>query len=126
MGDSSSASYDFLAMTGMAADPVAAARIKRTGLGIIAPNLGLQAMASLLSSVHSGASLMNHHLVSAVPVDWAQILRNAGSAVPFFLQDFAQPASQAVGQPTPSHRGIRSGKKPKKPRITKVMYNHLE
>ena len=94
---------------GMAADPVAAARIKRTGLGIIHPSIGIQAMAALLGAMHSNAALMTHSLISAVPVDWQHIFKNRTATVPFFLHDFAQ-QSQPVITPakTPqAHKRVR-------------------
>lgn len=76
-------------VVGMAADPLAAARIKRTGLGIISPSIGLQAMSALLSQSHSAHELSLSSLFSAVPVDWEKILGSSEAQAPFFLQDFA-------------------------------------
>ena len=42
----------------MAADPTAAARIKRTGLGIIPPPLGMSALATMLRVVAAGELLI--------------------------------------------------------------------
>ena len=72
---------------GMAADPVAAARIRRTGLGVIPPSMGLAAMASLLAATNT-ASLAISSCIAAVPVDWERLLGKTGESVPFFLQEF--------------------------------------
>ena len=85
----------------MAADPVAAARIRRTGLGIIPPSLGISALAAMLRVVSSGGSLLPSRLAAAVPVDWQRLLSGAkDSASLAFFADFAP----AVARESPAAR----------------------
>lgn len=77
----------------MAADPVAAARIKRTGLGIIPPPLGISALAAMLRVVACGSTMLPARLVAAVPVDWQRLLAGAKDTASLsFFSDFVPPA----------------------------------
>ena len=106
---------------GMAADPVAAARIKRTGLGIIPPALGISAMAAVLRVVSSGGSLLPARLAAAVPVDWQHLLGAASDTASLaFFDDFlpAKPPPLAPLVPHQRHR---------KPQKAKALVNcHVE
>lgn len=88
----------------MAADVATQDRIKRTGLGVLPPATGLQALAALLASVsqpHPRAQTL-----ASVPVDWALLL-NVGRAVPFFFTDVmeTQGGAQAVGRKRQTNAG---------------------
>lgn len=72
----------------MAADPVAAARIRRTGLGVIPPAQGLAAMSSFLAAASVPGLFASASVAAAVPVDWERLLGSAPT-VPFFFEDFA-------------------------------------
>lgn len=96
-------------LAGMAADPTAAARIRRTGLGIIPPSLGISALASMLRVVASGSTLISGRLAAAVPVDWQRLLGGAkdSSSLAFF-SDFA-PAVVQEGPVAQAKRQQRIG-----------------
>lgn len=81
-------SYVLPMLSGMAADPVAAARIKRSGLGIIPPALGLAAMSMFLAAATFPALRLSVRVAAAVPVDWNRLLESAGDAVPHFFGEF--------------------------------------
>ncbi len=58
---------------GMAASEVVMKRVKRTGVGIIQPDLGLDALASILAT-----GLQPHALtdkIAVVPFDWEVMLK---------------------------------------------------
>jgi hypothetical protein len=78
----------------MAADLATQERIKRTGLGVLPPATGLQALAALIASgtrPHPRAQTL-----ASVPVNWATLL-NVGRSVPFFFTDVVEtPGGGAV------------------------------
>lgn len=67
----------------MAADAATLARVKRAGLGVLAPASGLQVLAAVLAGSARGSPTT----FVAVPVSWDTLLR--GKQPPFFFSDFA-------------------------------------
>lgn len=93
-------------LAGMANDSATLARLKRSGLGVLAPPSGLQALAAVLaSSVAGGASTF-----AAAPVFWDVLLRR--KQPPFFFSEFApappDAAARAHGQARTSLRVVPS------------------
>ena len=100
---------------GMAADEAVAQRAARTGLGLIAPAPGLDALRSLLLSRSRGSGggaplglTPAASPLAAVPVNWSVLLRaGRGAAPPFFFGDVApeqqqQPAAPAAVAAAPA------------------------
>jgi hypothetical protein len=77
--------------TGMANDASTVARVKRSGLGLLAPASGMQALAALLVASTTTAA----QTFAAAPVHWSVLLR--GKQAPFFFSEFA-PEPEALGQ----------------------------
>ncbi len=79
---------------GMANDAATLARIKRSGLGALAPASGLQALSAVLSSSAGGGV----STFAAAPVFWDTLLR--GKQAPPFFSEFAPALLEAVAKPS--------------------------
>lgn len=103
---------DVHACAGMAADEAIAARVKRTGLGLITPATGLSALAMILSSTADPAAECCA-VLAAVPFAWPTLLKpHPGHIIPSFFAEFqAGVAPQTVMNPAPSDRFRQRGKK---------------
>ena len=85
---------------GMAADAATLARVRRSGMGALAPEVGMQALAAVL---HSAARPGVHAPPStfvAAPVYWGVLLR--GKPAPPFFAEFAPAAVVASGSVLPA------------------------
>lgn len=76
---------------GMANDAATLARVQRSGMGVLQPAMGMQALAALLGA-------RSPAVFSAAPVHWVVLLRSAKPPPPFFA-DFAPAAQTARALP---------------------------
>ena len=77
----------------MANDAATLARVKRSGLGVLAPASGLQALSAVLaSSIGGGPSIF-----AAAPVFWNVLLR--GKPAPPFFSEFGPALLEAAAGP---------------------------
>lgn len=79
----------------MAARPLVEWRAKRTGLGLLSPESGLDALYSILDSFNPIA------LIAVVPVAWQVLLRASRGRIPEF---FAEMTGGMDGQMLPTSR----------------------
>ena len=90
----------------MANDVATLARVKRSGLGVLAPAPGLQALAAVLAASAAGGV----STFAAAPVFWDVLLR--GKQPPFFFSEFApaplDAAAKAHGQARASRHAVSS------------------
>ena len=85
-------------VAGMAKDAATLARVKRSGLGVLAPASGLQALSAVMaSSAGGGVSTF-----AAAPVFWKILLRGGKQAPPFF-SEFDPARLEATAKP---HRQV--------------------
>lgn len=61
---------------GMAASPVVQAQLKRSGMAALQPGRGLHALSAVLSAAACGRHSAQ---LSAVPLDWRIVLKQASS-----------------------------------------------
>ena len=75
-------------------DASLAARIKASGMGVIAPGLGLAALASALTPTKSRLAASR----VATPFDWPRLQRAAGGRPPPLFAEFSSSSSSGSGQ----------------------------
>lgn len=93
---------------GMATDPIVVQRAKRSGLGLLDPQHGLDGLGSILFLANCSSV---QPVVAAVPVTWSTLLKGAEAETPEFFKDFhmvEKSTSDLVGAARKGHRKSRS------------------
>lgn len=88
---------------GMANDPVVIQRAKRTGLGLLQPEQGLDGLHAMVLGVL-------RPVVAAVPVTWNVLLKGAEAETPEFFKEFYVAPEPVALKAKSSRRQTRSGK----------------
>jgi 3-oxoacyl-(acyl-carrier-protein) synthase/NAD(P)-dependent dehydrogenase (short-subunit alcohol dehydrogenase family)/acyl carrier protein len=94
---------------GMATDPIVVQRAKRSGLGLLEPQHGLDGLSFILL-LATGNSIQP--VIAAVPVSWSTLLKGAEAETPEFFKDFHVAVeistSDRVGAAGKDHRKSRT------------------
>lgn len=86
------------------------ARIQSSGMGLIAPAAGLQALAHMMALQPSSSSMLPPALVAS-PFDWPRLRQAASGAVPLMFEEFSTEASSnaVVAASQPSQLAVLQG-----------------